>query len=107
MTLLRRSSLEPDAWSAAVRRNFSVLIAAGGTTCAGSSVGHSEGGGGTTESIGPAINSPTFDEGFEKIVDGIITGVTAVGGVKNEPSSKVSRKSLERSEVKSVINQMK
>lgn len=29
MTLFNRSLREPDSWSAAVRRNFSVLVAAG------------------------------------------------------------------------------
>lgn len=100
MTLLRRSSREPDSWSAAVRRNRSVFVAAGRITGAGSSTGFSidsssGGSAGSVELVGSDMKVSSFKGGFENEVEDIRDGATVVGGgVKNEPSSKVSRKSL-------------
>jgi hypothetical protein len=115
MTLFNLSSLEPDSWSAAVSKNFSVFVAAGRTT-GGSSL---DGAAGMT-CDGEGWAAPAFaklssslvhseEEEDTKVVglsEGVVGGLGKTeediklegaaegGGLKNEPSSKVSRKSL-------------
>lgn len=51
MTLLRRSFLDPGSWSAAIIKNFSVLVADGKTTGTVSSLIGAALGGGTSATV--------------------------------------------------------
>ena len=99
MTLFRRSSREPGAWSAAVRRNCSALDGVGITFGTDSSFGFSRGklgGGGILVAASGMKAFSTFaEDGFAYEAADIKEGATVDGGgVKNWRSSKVSRKSL-------------
>jgi len=99
MTRLRRSSLEPDSWSAAVSRNLSVLVAEGRMA--------------SVEDFSGSLSAEAMTDvcrvvlilvsvlGGDAVaplepneVDGMNEGATVAGGVKKVPSSRVSRKSL-------------
>lgn len=103
MTRLSRSSLEPDSWSAAVNKNFSVLVADGRIA----SVGDFSAPLVSTEVMADAwvvvvvFGVPAIADVVVVVVpfdpndvDDMSAGATVVGGVKNDPSSRVSRKSL-------------
>lgn len=116
MTRFNLSSRDPDSWSAAVRRNFSVIVADGsiisvgllsviiasrdpavmiGVGAARADVFPGSSGGcswlfdivaGLNTVVGVTLDVPKEEETRD--------GATVVGGEKNEPSSSVSRKSL-------------
>lgn len=82
MTSLSRWFLEPGAWSAAVKKNFSVLVGAG--RIFGTEALLSSWSGGMYEFEGWAVYE------LDETRGGAIEG----GGVKNDRSSKVSKKWL-------------
>lgn len=97
--MFRRSFREPDAWSAAVRKNFSVFVAAGSTGGTGSSGGFSGAAGAGSadpDACGLEIYEFSTPRGTVLLYGGgdIIDGATVVGWLKNVPSSNDSRKSL-------------
>jgi len=101
MTLFRRSSRDPGAWSAAVRRNCSAFDGVGITFGTDSSFGLSRGkfGGGGMLVDAPVSVIKAFstcaEDGVAYEAADIKEGATVDGGgVKNWRSSKVSRKSL-------------
>ena len=97
MTLFNRSSREPDSWSAAVRRNFSVFVAAGRISSDGSFAGVGGSAGMTIADWGAAgaAGGSRVTVGANDVdADDTSEGAIVAGGVKKEPSSSVSRKSL-------------
>lgn len=116
MTRFRRSSLEPDSWSAAVSKNFSVLVADGSIASVDdlsmlvvvSTVVKVNDWVGVVVILAPAPPAPIGDVvtvvvgavPFEpNEADDMSEGATVAGGVKNVPSSNVSRKSLWRKSI--------
>jgi hypothetical protein len=94
MTLFSLSSLDPDSWSAAVRRKRSVFVAAGRIIGASNGSGMSAGAcwnGGSSFVVEVAVVLLVGKEDEDDMRD----GATVEGGVKNERSSSVSKKSLQ------------
>lgn len=97
MTIFKRSFRVPEAWSAAVKKNRSVFVAAGSTIGAGSSGGFS-GAGGAGSVCGCGLgryevsmaSAKGFAYGDVSMSDG-----PGAGWSKNDPSSRDSRKSLD------------